>query len=78
MIRTFKSVCPPLTLEVKECLITGEWSITVQLSRVPPTQATIHHADEEAAKRTAVAMAHVLCVQYKIDTPNCLDTLQWM
>lgn len=64
-------------LRVKESLVTAEWNIMVQLVRLPPCQATIHHADEESAKRTAIAMAHSLCVQHKIDEPPYLDNPQW-
>ena len=77
MTRTFIFSCPPLTLQVKESLITAEWNIMVQLVRLPPCQATIHHADEEAAKKTAIAMAHGMCVQHKVDAPSCLDQPQW-
>jgi len=77
MTRTFTFVCPPLTLQVKESLITAEWNIVVQLVRLPPNRATIHHADEESAKKTAIAMAHYMCVQYKVDAPLCLDNPQW-
>ncbi len=64
-------------LQVKESLISAEWNIIVQLMRLPPNQATIHHADEESAKKTAIAMAHGLCVQHKVDAPPCLDDPQW-
>jgi hypothetical protein len=77
MTRTFTFVCPPLTPQVKESLITAEWNITVQLVRLPPCQATIHQADEGSAKQTAIAMAHGMCVQHKIDSPPCLENPQW-
>jgi hypothetical protein len=77
MTRTFTLVCLPLTLQVKESLITAEWNITVQLTRLPPCRAKIHDADEESAKRTAVAMAYGMCVQHKIDAPPCLEHPQW-
>ncbi|MBV9225343.1 MAG: hypothetical protein JOY85_15025 [Acidobacteriaceae bacterium] len=77
MTRTFICVCPPLTLQVKEFFVTAEWNIMVRLVRLPPCQATIHHADEEAAKKTAIAMAHGLCVQHKVDAPPCLDNPLW-
>ena len=77
MTRTFTCICPPLTLQVKESLATAEWNITVQLVGLPPCQATIHHADETSAQKTAVAMAHALCVQHKVDAPPCLENPQW-
>ena len=78
MTRTFTFVCSPLTLQVKEFLATAEWNIAVQLVGLPPCQATIHHANEASAQKTAVAMAHALCVQYKMEAPPCLEDPQWV
>ena len=62
---------------MKEFLVTAEWNIMVQMTGLPPCQATIHHADKEAAKKAATALAHGLCVQYKVDAPPCLDNALW-